>query len=380
MKILQGFRYRMYPNSEQSSAIMATVHSCRYVYNRYLSESRNSYASTKKRLSYCQMASDLVKHKESADFLKNADSAALQQSLKHLNAAYANFFRDGKVGEPRFKSRKSASLSYTTPNNVSKSGKGSIRTEGCFIVLPKVGKVRCRLHRNLPEDGRILSATVEKTRSGKFYVSLCIEYENQVIEQTDKNKSIGLDFSMSSLYVASDGTSADMPSFYRRAEKRLKKAQRKLSKMYVKGKEQSRRYRKQKQRVAILHEKAANQRKDFLHKLSRSLVQKYDYICIEDLNMQGMSQSLNFGKSIHDDGWGMFTRMLEYKAAMNGKHVIRIDKFYPSSQTCNVCGIVDGPKALDIREWDCPVCGSHLDRDMNATVNIKNEGLRLAKA
>ena len=186
---------------------------------------------------------------------------------------------------------------------------------------------------------------------------------------------------MKELYVDDLGCEPCMPHLYREAEKKLAKAQRKLSKMYKQGQTQSKRYRKQQHIVALLHEKVRNQRLDFLHKLSRKLVEQYDFICIEDLDMRAMSKALHFGKSVHDNGWGLFTRMLEYKAMEAGKHVIKVDKFFASSQTCSVCGVVNPvTKDLSVREWTCPACGTHHHRDVNAAINIKNEGLRIAFA
>lgn len=184
---------------------------------------------------------------------------------------------------------------------------------------------------------------------------------------------------MHELYVDSHGNEPTFPHFYRKAEKRLTKTQRKLSKMYKKGKIQSHRYEKQRCKVATLHEQVSNQRKDYLHKLSHQMIADYDYICIEDLDMKAMSQCLNFGKSVHDNGWGMFINMLSYKAQMNGKHLIIIDKWYPSSQTCHICGCINKEtKDLSVREWTCPDCGTTHNRDVNAAINILNEGLRLA--
>lgn len=369
-----AFKFRIYPNKQQRCLILKTFGCVRFVYNHYLQERIDYYHSCHQSLSYNKNATDLTQLKKSLEWLREVDSIALQQSLKHLNTAYDNFFkRYNKF--PRFKSKRYSKKSYHTINQ-----KGSVQIVSNYIKLPKLGFVKIKQHRAIPESYILKSVTVLQAPSGKYFVSVLFEYENQIVKQNDRDKAVGLDFSMSELYVDSFGNEANMPHYYRLTEKRLAKAQRKLSKMYKKGlKQQSNRYYKQKYCVALLHEKVANQRKDYLHKLSTQLINLYDYICIEDLNMQGMSKALNFGKSVHDNGWGMFTAMLTYKAQRQGKHVIKIDKFFPSSQTCSVCGSISPlTKDLSIREWTCPDCDTTHNRDVNAAINILNEGMRLA--
>ena len=260
-------------------------------------------------------------------------------------------------------------FTYTT-NLVTKN----IYIKNGTLRLPKCGFVRMKQHRNIPDDYKLKSVTVSQTPSGKYYASILFEYESQVQER-ELHSFLGLDFSMHELYKDSNGFEPEYPRYYRRAEKRLKKAQRKLSLMQ-KG---SNNRAKQRKIVAKLHEKVANQRKDFLHKCSRTMVDEYDCICIEDLDMKAMSQSLNFGKSVADNGWGMFTSYLKYKLEEQGKKLIKTDKFFASSQTCHCCGYKNKEtKNLSIRAWDCPICGAHHDRDVNAAINIKNEGMRIA--
>ena len=231
-------------------------------------------------------------------------------------------------------------------------------------------------HRTIPEKYCLKSVTVSQTPSGKYYASVLFEYENQVQEQ-ELNEFLGLDFSMHELYKDSNGNEPAYPRYYRQAERRLKREQRKLSKMQ-KG---SQNRDKQRIKVAKLHEKVANQRKDFLHKQSRQITNAYDCVCMEDLDMQAMSQALNFGKSVSDNGWGMFVTFLKYKLEEQGKRLVKVDKFFASSQTCSNCGYVNKEtRDLSIRNWDCPECGAHHDRDVNAAINIRNEGMRIVFA
>ena len=318
------------------------------------------YEEEKITFGYTKCANDLTALKKEKEFLKDVDSISLQQSLRHLDTAFQNFFKTQKTGFPKFKSKKNNNNSYSTicVNN-------NIKLENGTISLPKIGKVKVRQHRSIPKNYILKSVTVSQTPSGKYYVSILFEYENQV-PKTESQKFLGLDFSMHELYVASDGTSANYPRFYRQALKKLEREQRKLSKMQ-KG---SNNRNKQRIKVARLHEKVANQRKDFLHKQSRQITNAYDCVCIEDLNMKAMSQAMNFGKSVADNGWGMFTTFLQYKLEEAGKQLVRIDKFFASSQLCSVCGYQNShTKDLSIREWTCPCCKTHHNRDINAAVN-----------
>ena len=233
--------------------------------------------------------------------------------------------------------------------------------------------MKLKQHRQISSDYKLKSVTISQTPSGKYYASVLFGYENQVQEQ-DLHNFLGLDFSMHELYKDSNGNEPAYPKYYRRAEKKLKREQRKLSLMR-KGSENR---NKQRKKVAKLHEKVANQRKDFLHKQSRQITNVYDCVCIEKLDMKAMSQCLNFGKSVSDNGWGMFVNFLQYKLEESGKKLIKVDKFFASSQICNVCGYKNtAAKNLSIREWDCPDCGTHHDRDVNAAINIRNEAMRL---
>ena len=343
----------------------------RMVYNHYLDKRIKLYEEEKIALGYTKCANDLTVLKKEKEFLKEVDSISLQQALRHLDTAFQNFFKQPKTGFPKFKSKKNHNNSYTTVcvNN-------NIKLENGMVTLPKIGKVKVRQHRSIPENYILKSVTVSQTPSGKYYASILFEYENQ-IQKTEPQTFLGLDFSMHELYIASDGTSANYPRFYRQALQKLEREQRKLSKMQ-KG---SNNRNKQRIRVARLHEKVANQRKDFLHKQSRQITNAYDCVCIEDLNMKAMSQAMNFGKSVSDNGWGMFTAFLKYKLEKAGKQLVKVDQFFASSQLCSVCGYQNPEtKDLSVREWNCPCCHTHHDRDINAAVNIRNEGMKVALA
>ena len=331
-----------------------------------LSDKINHYEETKQKLNNTP-----AQYKSKFPWLKEVDSLALANAQMNLQTAYNSFFRNPKIGFPKFKSKKSNHRSYTT-NCVN----GNISIDNGFLKLPKVGLVKLKQHRLILSNYKLKSVTISQTPSGKYYASVLFEYENQIQEQ-ELHDFLGLDFSMHGLYKDSNGNEPAYPRYYRQAEERLKREQRKLSLMQKGSKNRS----KQRIKVANLHEKVANQRKDFLHKQSRQIVNAYDCVCIENLDMKAMSQSLNFGKSVTDDGWGMFVTFLKYKLEETGKRLVKVNKFFASSQICNVCGYKNtATKNLSIRAWDCPECGAHHDRDINAAINIRNEGMRLVLA
>lgn len=270
--------------------------------------------------------------------------------------------------------RKTSRASYSTNNQ-----KGSVRIEDNKVKLPRIGWVKLCLHRPLMENSTIKTVTVSRTPSGKYYISILVEYENQILPIIPE-KFLGLDFAMHGLYVASDEDDADYPQFLRKAEKRLARAQRRLSRRQ----KESRNREKQRIRVAKLHEKIANERRDFLHKKARYLADRYDAIGIEDISVKAMAKrkkdgKFSFGKSVADNGWNLFTNMLAYKLAWQGKQLIKIDKWYPSSQSCHVCGYQNNEtKDLSVREWTCPKCNSHHNRDKNAAINIREEARRMS--
>ncbi|TYQ18149.1 UNVERIFIED_CONTAM: putative transposase [Acetivibrio alkalicellulosi] len=367
----KAYIYRIYPNNEQSILINKTFGCVRFVYNQMLANRKAIYEQYKddKQALKEQKYFTPADYKSNYEWLKEVDSLALANAQLNLKTAYNNFFRDKSIGFPKFKSKHKDRKSYTTNNQG-----GTIRLIGNKLVrLPKLKDIAIKLHRPLPEKTKIKSATISQTPTEKYYISILVEYDACIEQVTPTlERTLGLDYSSKSLYVDSQANSADYPKFYRKVEAKLKKEQRKLSRRKKCGKNRD----KQRQKVAKLHEKVANQRKDFLHKLSRQITNAYDTIVIEDLNMRGMAQGLKLAKSTNDNGYGMLKTFLQYKLKEQGKQLVTIDKWYPSSKMCRFCGTVNGELKLGDRVWTCS-CGAFLDRDINAAINIKNEGCRI---
>jgi putative transposase len=361
----KAYKFRLYPTKEQEQLLVKTFGCVRFVYNQMLAERKETYEQHKddKKLLKKQKFPTPAKYKNEFPWLREVDSLALANAQLNLKQAFTNFF-SGRAGFPRFKSRK-AKQSYTT-NAVN----GNIKLSAGYIKLPKLKWIKIKQHRDIPSHHIIKSCTITKTKTGKYFISILTEYEYQPVQKEVINV-VGLDFSMNTLYVDSEGKRANYPRFYRQALHKLAQAQRVLSRR----KKGSNRWHKQRLKVAGLHEKIANQRKDFLHKASRQLANRYDGVVIEDLHMKGMSQALHFGKSVHDNGWGMFTTFLQYKLEEQGKKLIKIDKWFPSSKTCSCCGQVKASLPLSERLFRCE-CGFAADRDINAAINIKKEGMK----
>lgn len=369
----KAYRYRIYPTREQEILINKTFGCVRFVYNKMLAERKEIYEIHKdnKELLKQQKLPTPAKYKSEFPWLKEVDSLALANAQMNLQTAYSNFFRDKSIGFPKFKSKKNDRNSYS-----SNSVNNSIRIEEDKVKLPKLGYVTIKLHRQIPTNHILKSCTLSKTPTGKYYISILVEYEVSIIPiQINEENVLGLDMDMKNLYTDSQGIRAEYPRYYRKSLEKLQKEQRKLSKR----KKGSNNRNKQRLKVAKLHEKIASQRKDFLHKLSKGLSDKHDTIIIEDLNMKSMSQCLNLGKSVMDNGWGIFTMFLQYKLNNQGKQLIKIDKWFPSSKKCNECGNINSELTLADREWICPSCGCVIDRDYNASLNLRDEGIRILR-
>ena len=376
MERLKAYKFRIYPTEEQETFFAKSFGCVRKVYNLMLDDRMKAYEETRRDSSKKMSFPTPAKYKQDFPFLKEVDSLALANAQLNLDKAYKNFFRDKSVGFPRFKSKKNPVQSYTTNNQ-----NGTIALiENKFVKITKLKSlVKITLHRQ--PKGLIKSATISRHSSGKYYISLLCKEE--VSELPKSNSSVGIDLGITDFAILSDGQKFDNNQFTSKMEKKLNREQRKLSRRALLAKQkginlfEASNYQKQKCKVARLHEKVMNQRTDFLNKLSTEIIKNHDIICIEDLNTKGMLRNHKLAKSISDVSWSSFVTKLQYKADWYGREIIKIDKWFPSSQICSKCGHKDGKKPLDIREWTCLICHAHHDRDINASINILTEGLRL---
>ena len=358
-----AYKFRVYPNKSQKILLAKTFGSCRFVYNHYLAIRIDRYKETKETLNYYACANDLKNLKAEYEWLKEIDSTALQSSIRDLNTAYQNFFQ-GR-GFPKFKSKKTHRYSYK-----SKCVNNNIQYDNRIIKIPKVGWLRTK--QRLEPVGRILNATVSQEPNGHYYVSLCCEVKFYKLDKT--NKSIGLDLGIKDFCITSDGDKYENPKYLDKSLKKLTKLQRQLSR---KTKDSNNR-NKARIKVANLQAHITNKRRDFTQKLSAKLILENDVICIEDLQVKNMIKNHKLARNIADVSWSEFVRELEYKAEWYGRTIVKIDKFYPSSQLCNCCGHqYPLTKDLSVRSWVCPNCSDEHDRDVNAAKNILDEGLRI---
>lgn len=362
MTMFKGVCFRIYPNQKQKIQINQTFGCCRLVYNKgldlriknYETNGKSSYGETSKMLTK-------LKQQENFAFLKDVDSIALQQALRDLDKAYVNFFHH-IAGFPQFRSKHNHHQSYRTLNQ-----NNNIRIEGKKLKLPKIGYVKIK---QSMEIGVIINVTIKKTATGKYFAVLLTEFDPEPKPST--GAVVGIDVGIKDFYTDSNGNIVKNPRFSEKAKNKLRREQRKLSRR----KKGSNNYEKQRQKVALAHEKITNSRNDFLHKLSTSLIEENQTICIEDLKVKNMIKNHKLAKHISSVSWAKFFKYLSYKSNWYNRDLIKVETFYPSSQTCSYCGCKNPDiKNLAIREWDCPFCGSHHNRDQNAALNILTRGL-----
>lgn len=356
--MLKTYKYRLYPTAKQDELINKHIGSVRFVYNLALETKQSAYAGTKVNLSVFDLIKQLPDLKSELPWLREINSQSLQFSIRNLDVAYTRFFK-GLGNFPKYKSKHRGRQSFSCPQNVKLNGGG--------LFIPKFQEgIKIVLHR--PIKGEIRQATISRTPTGKYFVSILCDTGDPIPEKrpVTLETSVGVDLGIKSFLVTSEGEIFNNPKYLRKAESKLKFTQRKYSKN--KGK-------RTKYRLVRLHEIVTNQRKDFLHKASTRLIRENQTICIEDLNIPGMLKNHNLAKSISDCSWGMFVDMLEYKAEWYGKNIIKIGRFEPSSKTCCECGYINHDLTLKDREWTCPSCGTVLDRDICAAINIQSFAL-----
>lgn len=362
------FEYRIYPNAEQEVFLQKTFGCCRYVYNKVLAMRQEEYAQTgkSKHINFYMTQIPVWKQTD-APWLSEVDSAALQQSLRNLDKAYRNFFRSpSKVGFPKFKSKHVGRKSYHT-NKVK-------IIDSKHVKLPKLGVIKARVSR--PIEGRVLSATIKQVPSGKYYVTICCTDVPAVDAPISNIDFLGIDAGIHDIATCSTGERLPNPKNLQKSEKKLAREQRWLSRK----KKSSVNRTKQRVKVARVHEKVANRRKDTLHKFTTYAVRESQNIAVENLNVKGMQRNHHLAKAISDAAMSELIRQLGYKCLWSGRGFVKVDRFYPSSKTCSTCGYVYNGLTLAERVWSCPSCGARHDRDLNAAVNIAREGKRILES
>lgn len=380
--MLTAVKCRIYPDENQIILIHKTVGCARLIYNLMLSDFYNN-----------NLLKTPAKYKEEYPFLKEVDSFALCNSQMHLQQAFRNYKKNkDHFQKPTYKKKSRSRLSYTTSNN-----KNNIRIENNKLILPKFKSgIKIKVHR--PIDGLIKSVTIEQVPSGHYTASiLCEASDDQEKPVLSKDNAVGIDLGLTHLAIMSNGKKYENPKHFNELQHKLRKEQKVLSRrfeqnvkeriydgdgnctkiIYKKPLREYKNYQKQRHKVAKIHNKIKNKRSDNLHKVSTEIIKNHDYISLETLKVKNLMKNRKLSKSIADVGWSKFINMLKYKAERNGKLIIQIEQWFPSSQICSHCHHNDGKKALNVREWTCPNCHTHHDRDINAAINIRNKGLEM---
>ncbi len=364
--MLKAYKYRIYPTKTQVTLIEKHFGSTRFLYNYFLEYRQKEYAKGNKKVGYLVTQKELTQLKKLDEYvwLNECGSQSLQMALRDLDGAFTRFFKK-QGGYPKFKSKKHTHQSFTVPQN--------IKVANNRVYLPKFTKegIKVKLHREIPRNAILKQATISR-QNNQYFISILIDDNLSIPKPTKAKSAVGLDMGITHHIITSDGVKYPNNRHYNKSQKKLLKLQRRLSKKQ-KG---SKNRQKAKLRVQKLHTKVTNQRRDNLHKISNEITNQYDIICLETLNVKGMMKNHKLAKSIADVAWSEFIRQLEYKAQWKGKTIIKIDKWFSSSQICSYCGASTGKKPLNIRKFDCPHCGKKdIDRDINASINIKNYGL-----
>lgn len=366
VRVLKAYKYRIYPTKDQMQLIEKHFGSTRFLYNYFLDYRQKEYDKGNKKVGYIITQAELTKLKKNDEYywLNECGSQSLQMALRYLDFAYGRFFKK-KGGYPKFKSKKHTTQSFTVPQN--------IKVVNNRVYLPKFTKdgIKVKLHREIPQETILKQATILR-QNNQYFISILIEDNISISKPTKAKNAVGLDMGLSNFIITSDGIKYENKKYFVKSQQTLKKLQRRLSKK----KKGSKNRQKAKLKVQKLHTKINNQRKDYLHKISNEITNQYDIICFETLNVKGMIQNKRLAKGIADVAWSEFMRQLEYKTQWKGKTVLKIDQWFPSSQICSYCGASTGKKPLNVRKFDCPECYTKdIDRDVNASINIKNYGL-----